>query len=315
MKIEQLIVQYLYNNKSVTLQNIGTFEVSDDVRLPLDNEKDAVLPDNAFTFKYNPRVEGVNYSVTAAKGAAGGTLKQLGIIALNDQGDEMGRTYYVVYPNAKTGHTSERTVQSTLGSQDIIGTYEEDAVNGGYDSTYKNAYWLYINEANENDFKGKAIPLDLYNADIKSLKFEVRENTELIENSVHELSSGIGFFYKGSNGEALQIKQNQIIPVSGLQYSLYYGKPGGALGTEVGVKPSRTRVVYSQAKDDYLVIFDPSWKTADVQVYDMSGKLIISQKNIVTSNNFDIKLSKSNSAYIVTAVSESGDQFSSKIIR
>ncbi|MEO5967949.1 MAG: hypothetical protein ABIP68_08200 [Ferruginibacter sp.] len=55
MKIEQLIVQYLYNNKSVTLQNIGTFEVSDDVRLPLDNEKDAVLPDNAFTFKYNPR--------------------------------------------------------------------------------------------------------------------------------------------------------------------------------------------------------------------------------------------------------------------
>ena len=55
MKIEQLIVQYLYNNKSVTLQNIGTFEVSADVKLPLDNEKDAVLPDNAFTFKYNPR--------------------------------------------------------------------------------------------------------------------------------------------------------------------------------------------------------------------------------------------------------------------
>lgn len=55
MKIEQLIVQYLYNNKSVTLQNIGTFEVAADVNLPLDNEKDAVLPENAITFKYNSK--------------------------------------------------------------------------------------------------------------------------------------------------------------------------------------------------------------------------------------------------------------------
>ena len=55
MKIEQLIVQYLYNNKSVTLQNIGTFEVSADVNFPIDNEKDAILPENAITFKYDPR--------------------------------------------------------------------------------------------------------------------------------------------------------------------------------------------------------------------------------------------------------------------
>ena len=57
MKIEQLIVQYLYNNKSVTLQNIGTFEVSPDVHLPIDNEKDAVLPENAITFIYNPKAK------------------------------------------------------------------------------------------------------------------------------------------------------------------------------------------------------------------------------------------------------------------
>jgi hypothetical protein len=55
MKIEQLIVQYLYSNKKVTLQDIGTFTVSTDINIPTDSEKDTVLPDNAIDFSYNPK--------------------------------------------------------------------------------------------------------------------------------------------------------------------------------------------------------------------------------------------------------------------
>jgi hypothetical protein len=55
MKIEQLIIQYLYTNKQVTLQDIGTFTVSKDINIPLDSEKDTVLPENAIEFGYNPR--------------------------------------------------------------------------------------------------------------------------------------------------------------------------------------------------------------------------------------------------------------------
>ncbi|MEP7141899.1 MAG: hypothetical protein ABI707_03460 [Ferruginibacter sp.] len=55
MKIEQLIVQYLYLNKQLTLQGIGTFKLDPSVILPAGNEKekDFVMPENAFQFEYN----------------------------------------------------------------------------------------------------------------------------------------------------------------------------------------------------------------------------------------------------------------------
>jgi uncharacterized protein (UPF0333 family) len=55
MKMEQLIVQYLYSNKKVTLQDVGTFIISSDINIPVDSEKDTVLPMNAIEFKYDPK--------------------------------------------------------------------------------------------------------------------------------------------------------------------------------------------------------------------------------------------------------------------
>jgi hypothetical protein len=55
MKMEQLIVQYLYSNKKVTLQDVGTFTISSDINIPVDSEKDTVLPENAIEFKYDPK--------------------------------------------------------------------------------------------------------------------------------------------------------------------------------------------------------------------------------------------------------------------
>lgn len=51
MKIEQLIVQHLYNAKQVSLQQIGTFYLSTDVNV----EAELALPENAITFEYNTR--------------------------------------------------------------------------------------------------------------------------------------------------------------------------------------------------------------------------------------------------------------------
>lgn len=272
--------------------------------------------DNLRRFKNTVRISGTNYSVTAAKSGSknSGTVKQLGVIGLSADGQELARTYYAVYPTATTGQTSKDNVQSTLGSGNILGTFEED-VNGGYDMNLINTYWLYINEANEADFFGKAVPLALYSDDIKSLKFEIRENTELLEDGVHNLSTGIGFYYKSATGAISEIAQNQVIPVAGDEYNLYYGKSTTVLGTEGTNKPSRTMVVYNNFIDKFVVRFDPSWKNSEINVYDMSGKLIINKKNVSTSQDFEIELSKMNSAYVVTAVSEKGEKISSKIIR
>lgn len=271
--------------------------------------------DNLRRFKNTVRASGTDYSVTSGKsGNAQQTVKQLGVIGLDQNGVELARTYYAVYPTAITGHTAQSTVQSILGNQNIIGTYEED-INGGYDMNYINSYWLYINEANENDFFGKAVPLAIYSNDIKSLKFEIRENTDLIENNTHNLSTGIGFYYKAPNGAISEIAQNQIIPVTSDEYNLYYGRSTIVLGTGGSTKPSRTQVVYSSAIDKFVVRFDPQWKKSDVSVYDMSGKLVISFKNVLTDKDLELNLAKMNSAYVVKAVSETGETISSKIIR
>lgn len=56
MKIEQVLVLQLYNNKKITLQGIGSFTLDSSVSLPVDSEKEMVIPENAATFDYNPKV-------------------------------------------------------------------------------------------------------------------------------------------------------------------------------------------------------------------------------------------------------------------
>jgi hypothetical protein len=53
VKIEQLIVQHLYNSKTVTLQGIGTIQLDPSVRLPAEGDKDTSMPEHAFSFDYN----------------------------------------------------------------------------------------------------------------------------------------------------------------------------------------------------------------------------------------------------------------------
>src|SRR5882757_1118507 len=55
MKIEQLLVQHFYNNREITLQGMGTFKLSPDFVLPMENDKEVVMPENAIDFQYNPK--------------------------------------------------------------------------------------------------------------------------------------------------------------------------------------------------------------------------------------------------------------------
>jgi hypothetical protein len=55
LKIEQLIVQYLYQNKEVTLQGIGTFRLNPLVEIPTDAGKDFAMPEEAFEFEDNQK--------------------------------------------------------------------------------------------------------------------------------------------------------------------------------------------------------------------------------------------------------------------
>jgi hypothetical protein len=268
-------------------------------------------------FNYYTRNSSTAYSVTANKNTTA-TYKQLGVIGLDVNGNEVARTYYVVYPDGTTGHSlTEARSQVTVDVSDVLGTYEE-APAGGIDPNYMSQYRLYINEANENTFKGKNIRLKNFDLNtIKSYKFEVRENGTPINDGVHTLSSGIGFYYKSQNGTVQPALQGAVVPVNGTDYDLYYGEPSNVvLATNETKSPSRTVVVYNPGIENYIVRFDPNWKKADIEVYDMSGKLVITRKAVNTSTDFVIELdSKLKNSYVVKVVSDKGETVNTKILK
>ncbi|CAD0223405.1 T9SS type A sorting domain-containing protein [Chryseobacterium sp. D764] len=274
-------------------------------------------------FKSTARTAGINYDVTAARMAGTGknitnTVKQLGVIGLDANGKELSRTYYVVSPSLTTGHqiSAATSVQSSAG-KNIIGTFEE-SLNGGYDNNYTN-YWLYINEANESNFQGKNVKLVNYYLDqVKSYKFEIRENAVLIPAGAHQLSSGLGFYYKAENGNLIEAKQGDVIAVTNEEANLYYGEPSNiTLAVDKNnTTASRTLVVYDPSITNYIVRFDPKWKKADIQVYDMSGKLVISKKAVDASRDFVIELDGSvKNSYVVKIVSDKGETVNTKILK
>ncbi|SKB70414.1 Por secretion system C-terminal sorting domain-containing protein [Soonwooa buanensis] len=271
---------------------------------------------NLRRFAYTPRAATTNYDVSAAKGASASTVKQLGVIALDANGNEMGRTYYVVYPNAITGRPSNQvSTQVKAGGLDIIGTYEEDPVYGGADSTVSDKYWLYINEAGEDKYAGKPIPMELYSSDIKSLKFEIRENVKTLDENQSTLSTGKEFYIqKKGSSDYVTISQGAILPVSGDQYNLFYDKAGSTLDTD-NAKLSRTRIAFDPSINNYILLFDPKWNQADVKVYDISGKLIISKSKVSTKENLALGITNLNGTYVVTATSEKGEVFNGKVVR
>ncbi|MEY8758829.1 T9SS type A sorting domain-containing protein [Chryseobacterium tongliaoense] len=301
------------------IRPLGTFAI----KLNNNSNADVLNFSNLRRFNYYSRDANTNYSVSANKGliSNSGTVKQLGVSALDANGKVIGTTYYVVYPNGSTGHTATATTQYAATGTDILGTFEESP-SGGYDNNYTAKYWLYINEANENDFQGKNVKLVNYSSAIKSYKFEIRENAALVSNGTHQLSSGIGFYYKAPNGTVTEAKQGDVIPVTGAEYDLYYGSPSTLIATakiaggEVSVKPSRTKVVYNPEITNYIVRFDPDWKKADIEVYDMSGKLVISKKAVSTSTDFVIELDSAiKNSYVVKIVSDKGETVNTKILK
>jgi len=85
---------------------------------------------------------------------------------------------------------------------------------------------------------------------------------------------------------------------------------------ETAATASRTLVVYDPSITNYIVRFDPKWKKADIQVYDMSGKLVISKKAVETSRDFVIELDGSvKNSYVVKIVSDKGETVNTKILK
>ncbi|MEJ7680887.1 MAG: hypothetical protein WKG06_24150 [Segetibacter sp.] len=55
MKFDDQLAAYLYENKSLTLEGIGTFTLDDNARIPNEQEKGEVYPIDGLAFTYNTK--------------------------------------------------------------------------------------------------------------------------------------------------------------------------------------------------------------------------------------------------------------------
>lgn len=244
-------------------------------------------------------------------------VKQLDIIALDINGDEIGRTYFNVRPNAVTGvEPSEKKRQVIASSSNIIGTFEEKK-EGGFDEVAANKYWLYINEANENDFKGKELPLALYSNDIKYLKFNIRENATLIDENA-SLSNGESFYIKVGD-EIKEIRNGMLVPSNTNYYGLFYGNPNAKeekLEEPVIERVNRTEtdLVLDANTGEYKLLFASDWNTATITVYNRFGR-VVSTATVDAKNDYTVNIPNIIGVYIVRAVSDTGVKFSKKVLK
>ncbi|MCU7619151.1 T9SS type A sorting domain-containing protein [Chryseobacterium sp. PBS4-4] len=282
------------------------------VKLRNNTSDQNIIFNNLRRFASTTRAAATPYSVTAAKN--GSTLKQLRVIGLNTNGDEVMRTYYVVGSNLSTGRLNDVKLQAAAFSG-VLSTREE-LPSGGEDTVANGLYWLYINEANEVDYLGKKIRMNADLAQITSFKFELAEDAVELSNGQSTFVNGNNSFYiEQTPGTYIQISHNQVVPATAVNSGLYYGQPNsGTLATNETVKDDGLVIAHEDKSNTHQVIFPKSWNKATVTIYDMAGRKIFTQKDISTRSNFILPISQ-NGAYLVECESEKGVKVVKKVIK
>ena len=236
-------------------------------------------------------------------------VKQLAVIMYDSDSLEIGRTYYAISPSAITGNNPGNTLLQAYNGDDSIIYTKEENINGGEDANIITK--LYINEANEIDFKSKEVPLFInYTTSPYYLAFEVYEKGERMPNG---LSNGNHFYLKDSQGQLFKIDDGSSFSLSGNQnLGLYYQKPDATLLAE-SVLASQTFIA---KKDSHWVVrFAKNWNKATVEVYSVSGQLMSSKSNISTSTDYLIPVNyQAKGVFVVKATSEKGEVVIKKIV-
>lgn len=236
-------------------------------------------------------------------------VKQLAVIMYDSDSLEIGRTYYAISPSAITGNNPGNTLLQAYNGDDSIIYTKEENINGGEDVNISTK--LYINEANEIDFKSKEVPLFInYTTSPYYLAFEVYEKGERMPNG---LSNGNHFYLKDSQGQLFKIDDGSSFSLSGNQnLGLYYQKPDATLLAE-SVLASQTFIA---KKDSHWVVrFAKNWNKATVEVYSVAGQLMSSKSNISTSTDYLIPVNyQAKGVFVVKATSEKGEVVIKKIV-
>lgn len=273
-------------------------------------------------FAYKVRKTGSNgvasnpYSVVGERNGNHSTVKQLRVVGLDNNGNDIARTYFIVSKEFKSGKNGEALRQVMSWNNSSVYTREELPTGGADLSDPYNT--MYINEANETDFEGKKIQMETRLADVKNYRFEIAENANSFTDGQSEfVDGGKSFYIEQAPGQFIKLSHNMIIPATVAKSGLYFGMPQLAqlsTGENKLEADNELQIAYEKESATHQVIFPKKWNKAAVTIFDMSGRRISVNKEVDTSKNFVLPL-KVEGAYIVEVVSDKGIKAVKKIVK
>ncbi len=284
------------------------------------------ITDKQKTFSYDFATKGSNGSYARSSNSLASTdilndesLQQKGLIAGNDftqvefflldNTNILGDAAYLVNSSFyKTGNSTTSNIE-----KNPIFLYEEKN-----DGTVVIDAQTLLNQFNSNDYVGKPIRVGFNNLiDGHSYTINLRLFEQSILNRVDNLSIGKYYLLDKSKNQLIEIDSNTSINFTANsninnQFELYWNEKPSNLGTSE-IEKSNSTFIFKENTNKY-VRFEKNSTSANIEIYDLTGRLITRNVDISTNSDYKLNLGSSSGVYVIVITYKDGKVISLKTI-
>lgn len=250
---------------------------------------------------------------------------QLGLNLMNSNGSStFNQVYAVVSDNIQngvenrleseysdfSGRTGFYLAQENEDGSQVIASDRKMCINVVNTDFVSKPIPLFFNRKS-GDLEGYYLTSDLY--------YQSIFNKLTGENNITNYEDGNSFFFYDEVEDILLPITTDFsyfiaptVESSNTRFTVYWnGGPEGTMG--VGDMLTSSTLVY---KDSNLhkVRFNEDWSSADVKVYDLAGRSILSYSKVNTNSDLELKLISSG-VYVVKVISNTGEVYTQKIVK
>ncbi|MDK7675498.1 T9SS type A sorting domain-containing protein [Weeksella virosa] len=231
---------------------------------------------------------------------------QLGLQLTADDKSVQNHAYLLAIDQDVTGKNASFELDyGNFGTNSGIWFFQENK-EGEYDSgSYK-----FINAFNVNDYVGKPLHVMFYkNPENPTNKFTFSVN--LAEETT--FNDNLDKFSQGNKFYFVDKKEEKAYEIDGAftysftaedseaeRFVIYWNQlPDGVLGNnDIAVDQKKTHVYSTSARENYIRFAKNNLK-AEIQIYDLNGRLIIEKQNVNTSQDYRISNNLLNTVYFI----------------
>ncbi|MDM1061292.1 T9SS type A sorting domain-containing protein [Empedobacter falsenii] len=239
---------------------------------------------------------------------AGNDFTQLELFLLENT-QILGDAAYLV--NSSFYQTGNSTINNL--EKNPIFLYEEKN-----DGTIVTDAQTLLNQFNSNDYVGKPIRVGFNNlVDGINYTINLRLFEQSILNKVDNLSLGKYYLLDKSKNELIQIDSNTRINFTANssinnQFELYWNEKPTNLGTSE-IEKSNSTFIFKENINKF-VRFEKNNTSANIEIYDLTGRLITRNVDISTNSDYKLNLTSSSGVYVVVITYKDGKVVSLKTI-